>query len=128
MKRFIIMGLICLTASIVWADQTKFYSPTDDFWITDVSNSKTKEQIKEEFNLTDLPLEITITDLSRYNARYDGSKLYLYDFKAENAQIAADKQTEIEAKIKAKKAELEAAGFTKEQVKLLEELEKLNKK
>ena len=107
-----------------------FYYPSENFWITDVSGEKTKEEIKKQYGKETLPLEIDIDNPNKYNARYDEQtgELYLYDFDAENKQIVDDKKTEIETKIATKKTELEAAGFTKEQIRLIGELDDLTKK
>jgi len=112
--------------------------------IEEVSGKKLKDMTQEELDATYATIRQNRLDTLKQNAIVDGydeadietmyvtpeewAKIWyvqeIVPMEERKARELADK----EAKIKAKKNELEAAGFTKEQVKLIGELDDLKKK
>ncbi len=84
--------------------QKCFYDITNNLHITDISGLKTKEQIKEEFSLSELPQEIEFDEVTEA-VRFSGTTLIKYSYKLENQQAVTEKELKRktkEAKIKLK--------------------------
>jgi len=89
----IILAFFMLISFPCFAVQKYFYDPVNEKMINDLSASKTVQQIKSEFNLSEVQ-EITIDEKSEAVRVKDGV-LIKYNYIEENAKIRKEKQAKI---------------------------------
>ena len=92
-----------MSLSISYADTKVFYDPVSGKEIVDVSGKKTKEQIKKEFNLTEVK-EASLAKNDGY--RIKNGEIEKYDRKAESDAKRAEKELARQAKETAIKQKL----------------------
>jgi len=137
MKKIILLFAILFFTVNAEATQNLFYCPDKNLTITDVSGKKTLKQIEEEFDLYEKDLQgeyildingekipLKVQSLIGINERFEAgkiknSKLVKYNYKAENAQITADKKAARETKKLPVRNKLKGLGFTDEEIKIM---------
>ena len=116
--KYLALVLIVSFALPCYAEQKVFYDKTKNAMVTDMSGKKTIEQIKEEFNLSNVQ-EITINEREETGRIDIDGNLIKHNFVEEAEKIKTEKDKQEKVKKDKAKLELKNLGISEETIKTI---------